>query len=803
MLWVRDLAADLRFAWRSLLRSPVFTLTAVLTIALGIGVNTAVFSVIYPVLLDPLPYRDPARLVHVAETHPEFPSFQVAAPDFVDWQHGAQCFDTLAAHTFQAMNQWTITGDGEPEPVQTAQASWQLFPMLGIRPILGRAYTAEEEAQKADVVLISESLWRRKYHADVHIVGRKIVLVASPVTVIGVVSTRQAQPRWADVWMPFSFLDPALVRERRFHPLEVIGRLKSGVAIEQAQAEMRGIAATLARAYPGTNGNIGAAVLPLDSWVTGEVRPALLIAWAAVALVLLLACANVAHLVLVRTAHRAREIAVRAAMGAGSARLARFLFAENLVVAIAGGACGALLSRLCVPILSRMAGGNLPRVETLSLSPAVLAFGAAATLATALLFALPALLSSRRPDLYQVIKQGGGASPSRHRSWFGSAIVAAEIALAFVVVTGAGLLYRSFATLLVESTGFDWRGVLAAEVPIALDWQQSQTVFEQRVAPRLREIPGVTNVAAVNCAPMLLPSMDLSRFATRFGVEGHTYEQGHFPVAQIRWTTPDYFRTLRIPLKRGRLFTGADAGKPGYLINETLARLYYPGQDPVGRQILMNVVSPKPDVVPILGVVGDVRDLALDLAPRPTLYSLGVSNRMTVLVRGNVAPGSLAPAVRAAIRAVSPDDPIGRLEPLEAAIGDSLARRRFALDLLAAFAALAAVLTAIGVYGVISYTLSRRTGEFAIRFALGAGRAHVHGLVFRGVAIPALLGLCTGGGFAILFARALRTQLYKLSPADPVVLGVAAVALLMLVCASALRPAVRAANISPASLPRE
>jgi predicted permease len=799
--WVRDLAVDLPFAVRSLLRSPFFTLTAIFAVALGIGVNTAVFSVIYPVLLDPLPYRDPARLVHIAETHPEFPSLQVSAPDYLDWQRSAHSFESIAAHTFQAMNQVTLTGDGEPEPVQIVQASWQLFPMLGIQPLSGRAYTAEEELRKAAVVLISESLWRRKYHADPHIVGRRIVLT-SPFTVIGVVPTRQAEPRWADLWMPYSFLDPALVETRRFHPLEVIARLSPGVPIERAQAEMRGIAVTLGRAYPATNGNIGALVLPLAGWMTGEVRAGLLIAWAAVGLVLLLACANVAHLVLVRTADRTREMAVRAALGAGSARLARFLLTENLAVAAAGGVAGALLAALCLPILDRMADGRLPRVDSISLSPAVLLFGAAATLIGALLFALPAILHSRTPDLYQVIKQSGSLTASRRHPWFGSAIVAAEIALAFVVVTGAGLLYGSFAALVDEHTGFQSRGVIAAEVPLGTGLQTLQG-FEQQIASRLRSLPGVTLVSAVNSAPMMLQASEVSRFATRFGVAGRSYEQGRFPVAQTRWSTPGYFRTLGIPLVSGREFTAADANQPGWLINQTLARTFFPGQDPVGRQILMNVMSAKPDVAPILGVVGDVRDLALELEPRPTLYALGLSPRMTVLVRADADPASLAPAVRAALRAANPQAPIGRLAPLDGIIHDSLARRRFALELLGVFAGLAALLTAVGVYGVISYSLSRRTGEFAIRFALGAGRAHVCRLVIRDVALPALAGLGLGGALALLFARALRSQLYKLSPADPRVLAATAAALLLLVLASAVRPAAKASSISPASLPRE
>jgi len=794
------IAGSMRYALRSLLCAPAFSAAAVLTVALGIGVNTAVFNLIYAVLLDPLPYRDAGRLVHLAETHPDFPSYQVAAPDFFDWQRMAASFDGIAAYTFQEMNKWTITGDGEPEPVQIVQASYSLFPLLGIQPLIGRTYTAEEESGKAAVVLLSESLWRSKYGADPSIIGRKIRLVDSVVTVVGVIPQRQAEPDWAQIWMPLTFLDPALTETRRFHALEAIARLKSGISVGQAQAEMNGLAGSLARAYPLTNGKIGVAVLPLPLWATGEVRPALLIAWAAVSLVLVLACVNVAHLVLVRTVDRSREMAMRMALGAGAARITRFLLTENLVVAITGGTLGAILARMFLPLLSWWAPAGFSRVHSSSLSPAALLFGAFATVLSAGLFALPAVFHSRGMDLQQAIKQGSGLSLAHRRSWFGFSIIAAEVALAFVVMTGAGLLYRSFVALLDENTGFQSSGVLAVEIPLALDWGQSASLFEQKIAPRLREIPGVTSVAAANCGPMMLHASDVSRFSTRFGIVGRTFEADNVPVGQLRWTTPDYFRTLHIPLERGRLFTDGDIGKPGYIINETLARRYFPNRDPVGQQVWKNMGGPSPTEVPIIGVVGDVRDLSLDREPAPTLYEFGVSNRMSLLIRSEVSATSLIPAVRRAIRASSPRDAITTIAPLDQIVRSSVARRRFALDLMAVFAALAAALATIGIYGVISYSLSRRRTEFAIRLALGAAPRHVRRLLLRKFAPPVIVGLLAGGWLAWLFALTLRTQLYKLSPADPSVLAISAIALLLLVIVSVLRPAARAASISAAAL---
>ena len=799
--WFRDLSQDLRYSIRSLRRSPAFSVTAILTVALGIGVNAAVFNLIYTVLLDPLPYRDPGRLVHLAETHPDFSSYQVAAPEFFDWQRTAASFEGMAAYTFREANDGTIQKDGATEAVQLVQASAGLFPLLGVKPLLGRFYSAQEERQRSEVVLLSESLWRQKYGSDPSIVGRKIQL-GSPLTVVGIVPQGQAEPSWAQVWMPLSFLDPALTKTRRFHVLEVVARLKPGIRAGQAQTEMKEIADRLSRAYPATNGKTGVNVLPLSLWATGEVRPALLIAWAAVSLVLLLACANVAHLVLIRTVHRSREIAMRAALGAGLGRICRFLLTENLLLALTGGLLGLVLARVLLPLLSRWAPVDISGLNSSLLSPAALLFSGFATFFCMSLFALPALLHSRKMDIQQVIKQSSGLSLTHRRSYFGPSILAVEIALALTVMTGAGLLYRSFAGLLDEKTGFDSRNVLAVDIPLALDLRRSVSTFEQKIARRLRQIPGVTSVAAANCGPMMLHSTDMSRYTRPFSVVGQSLDASNVPLAQVRWTTPGYFQTLRIPLKRGRLFTDSEVDRPGYLINETLARRFFPNQDPIGQRLWKDMGGPSPTAVPIVGVVGDVRDLGLDREPVPTLYELGVSNWVTLLIRGDGSARSLIPSVRNAIRAVSPEDAITTIAPLDQIVQSSLDRRRFGLELLGVFAALGAILTAIGVYGVISYSLSQRTGEFAIRFALGAERRDVWRLILTKFVPPAMIGVFAGAWLAYLFAYALRTQLYKLPPTDPLVFCASAAALLTIVIVSAIRPAAKAASVSPAAVLR-
>lgn len=803
MNWLRDFLQDVRYAFRSLQKAPVFTLTAVLTIALGIGVNTAVFNVVANVVLDPLPFLEPSRLVHVAETHPNFPSYQVAAPDFFDWQRLTTSFAGLAAYTFQEMNKAVILGDGAPEPVQMVQASYTLFPLLGVQPLLGRFYTAEEEHEKAPVVLLSESLWRSKYASDPKMIGRKIRIVDFSVTVIGIVPDKQAQPGWGQLWSPLSGLDPALTSTRRFHTLEVIGRLKPGVTVQQADTEMKHVARALAQAYPATNAKTGTAVLPMSLWATGPVRPALLIAWAAAALMLLLACANVAHLVLVRTAERSREIAVRSALGAGEARTARFLLTENLLLATFGGFASVLLATAFLPLISRMADVDVAGLHVSTLAAPSIAFGCAATLLCAGLFALPALVNSRKLDLAAAIKRSAGVQVGHRRSVFGAAVIAAEIAIAFAVIAGASLLYQSFQALLDEKTGFEPRGVLALELPLALDWAQSPKVFEQKVAPRLREIPGVISVAAANCGPMMLEQAEVSRFTTRFAIAGQAISTENLPTAQVRWTTPDYFETLRIALKRGRLFTQTDVGKRGYLINEALAHQFFGHQDPTGRQLVANAGTSNQTAVPILGVVENVRDLGLDVEPTPTIYQLGVSNRMTVLIRATADPALLIPSVRDALGSISPDDAIGRIAPLDHFVQASVARRRFVLQLIAVFAALGALLTAVGVYGVISYLSNQRTREFAIRFALGAETRDVRRLVMRRVAFPTIIGLVAGAWLAFLFASVARAQLYRIAPGDPVVLLASAIMVLLLVLLAGLRPMQKAAGISPVVALRE
>jgi predicted permease len=786
----------LRQAIRSLRRRPAFALAAILTVALGVGANTAVYQVIYAVLLRPLPFRDPQRLVQVWESTPVLPQLQATVPDFEDWRSQTHSFAQMAAYTFQAMNRITLVGQGEPEIVQATNATADLLYTMGIQPLLGRGFSAEDERGKRPVALIAEKLWRRKFAADPAIVGRAIHLETLSFTVIGVIPSRQAFPEWADVWMPFSLIDPELPTTRKYHPLEVIARLKPGVTEEQAQTEMRAMAARLAAEHRDTNGAVGAYIVPLARQITGDVRPALLLVWAAVGLVLLMACANLAHMLLARMLDRRQEMAIRVALGAGRARLMRMVFTESLLLALVGGLSGAALAVAANGALQRMAQGRIPRLEPLGFAGHAPMFALVSSILCGILFALPACAQALRAQA----APAAGRSMSKPRSALGSILIAAEVAMAFVVLTGAVLLVRSFAALLSEDPGFQAKGVLAMEVPLPssrYDWNKAARFLNTQLLPAVRALPGVVDAAAANCAPMSLALTAHSRYATRFGIEGRTFEPGRNPVAQLRWVTPDYFRVLGIPLKKGRWLTEADEGKPVYMINETLARRFFPHADPTAHRLIMGVMDPHQNPIEIAGVAGDVRDMGLDEAVVPTLYLISNSPGMTLLVKTAGDPMRLAAPIREAIHRADPEIAVLKAAPVAQYVADSLARRRFALILLAAFGGLAALLTAAGIYGLLAYSVSGRAREFGIRAALGATPANLLRMILKEGAAVTIPGVAVGVAVSLACARLMSGLLYHLSPMDPLSLAAAGVLLSVITVLSVWLPARRAARVDP------
>ncbi len=776
----------MRLALHSLWRKPVFALAAIFTVALGVGANTALFSVIYTVLIQPLPFRDPGSLVQLWEKHPALPQLQVAAPDYQDWRAQTRSYREMTAYTLSAMNTGTLLGQGEPEVVHATMAEGNLFSTMGIRLLAGRSFSAQEEREKGKVALLSESLWRRKFAADPGVIGRQVRVDGQSFSVIGIVPARQAFPEWADLWIPLSLLEPALQTRRKTHPLEVIARLRPGVSEQQAQTEIQSIARRLAQSYPDTNGNVGAFAIPLARQMTGAVRPALLLVWAAVGLVLLMACVNLAHLFLARLIERSQEMNIRRALGAGPWQLARQVLGEALLLAALGGAAGIASALGTSRLLGKLAAGQIGRIAWTGLEAPVWLFAATISLAGGLLFALPACWQVLRPRRRLA---GSGRGIARGRSRSSAFLVAAQVAMALLVLTGVALLTRSFAALLGEDPGF--RAANVWTVP-------NLPLGNAQFRPALLRVPGVVDVAAVNSAPMSLTAAEHSRFATRFGIEGRTFDAGSFPVAQNHWSTPQFFEVLGIPLRSGRLLTEKDAGQPRVAVNETLARRFFPRGDALGKRLMLGVMDPQPQAFEIVGVVGDVREFGLDQEVEPAIYGIFTGPVVTLLVK-TAGPGAFAKPIHDAIQGIDPAIPVAGIHPLAGNVEESLARRRFALILLAIFGGMAAFLTAAGIYGLLAQSVSARVREFGVRAAVGAAPGELVGMILREAFLLTVPGLVAGVALALAFAGVMKSFVYRLSGADPVSIGAAALFLAVLTLASAFFPARRAASVDPAS----
>ncbi|HLM97822.1 MAG TPA: ABC transporter permease [Bryobacteraceae bacterium] len=797
---------DLRCALRTLRRNRAFALAALLTIALGVGANTAVFSVVRGVLLQPLPFREPERLVMLWQTHPAIPQLQLTTPDFDVWRARNHSFDQMAAYTLQAMNKISLIGYGEPEQIQGTMMSANLLPMMGVTPIVGRGISPSEERGREHVALMSEALWRRKFGADRSIVGKPIRIDTESFTLVGIVPQRNGFPVWADIWLPLSLLEPELQTNRQFHPLEVVAHLRPGVSIESAEADMQALAHRLAEAHPATNKTVGAAVVPLADEVSGRVRPALLVVWAAVGLILLIACVNVAHLMLAHGASRRREAAIRAAVGAQRSQLIRLFLVESVSIAVLGGALGLMLALYLTPALTSLAAAEIPRFAQVSVDGGVFMFALAVSTLCGVLFGLPLAIRSARTDLGEALKQSGGVSFALRRGRIGGVLVMAEVALSLAVLIGAGLLVRSFAALLNIAPGFRADHVLAMQVHLPsskYDWQKAEQFFRTTLFPKLRTLPGVTDVAAANTVPMALDRTEHSRFATRFGIVGQTFEPGHFPVALNRWVSAEYVQAMGIPLKSGRYLNESDSNKPVVLINEAIARRFFAGQDPVGKQILLSVMTPKPSAVEIVGVVGDTRDWALDIEPEATFYGVAISPSMTLVARTKGDANSLASTIRQTAMSTNPELVVGEVRSMDEVVGRSLAQRRFALLLVSGFALLALVLATIGISGVVSYSIATRTRELGLRMALGAQYREVVGLLLKESLALVAPGLVAGCVLAFALTRIMESLLYGVTAADPLTYLGAALFLLTVAMTAVYLPARRAMRIDPMLALRE
>lgn len=806
-----SITQDVRYALRTLYRSPGFTLVAVLILALGIGANTSIFSLVSAVLLRPLPFEAPERLVVLWAdlTARGGPSRVEPTPaDYVDWKTRSRSFADVAAMEARTYN---LTGDGEPERLVGLRTTANLFSLLGLQPILGRTFTAEdEEADATPAVVISEDLWIRRFGADPDLLGRTIVLDGLARTVVGVVPPDFRFPHGGGaVWVPASFT-PQELAERGSYYLYVVARLAAGTGLDRARAEMTTIARSLATEHPEDDG-VGVTVAPLHEQLARDARPALFILLGAVGLLLLITCSNVANLLLARGAHRRREIALRQALGAARGRLLRQLMTESAVLAGLGVVVAVVLSTVAFGYLSRLIPGTFPAGTGPSVDWRVLAFTAGISLLTVLLFGAGPALAATRLGFGDALKMGIGVGGATRGGRARNTLVVAEVALTGVLLVAAGLLLRSYAALLAVDPGFAPQNLLIAETelsPTKYAEPSRRTAFYDGVLERVNALPGVVRAGYTNDAPLVFKGG--RAYVTIEGQPAPGAQDFARNVTSDRVVSPGYFSALGVPLTRGRPFDERDGpdSPQSVLINETMARKHWAGEDPIGKRFHFGQVSN--DDAPwltVVGVVGDVRQMGLDTAAEAEFYMAADQTggappffwpkHLVVRTRGD--PMALAAAVRAAVWVVDPDQPVSNVRPMTDVLDAELASRETQMTLVGGFAALALLLAAIGLYGVLSYTVARRASEIGLRMALGADRGAVLGSVLRRALLLGATGIVLSLGAAFALTRLLGAFLFAVGPTDPTTFaGVSALLLLVTVAASYV-PARRAAGVDPAT----
>ena len=801
---MQTLWQDLRYGARMLIKRPGFTMLAVITLALGIGANTAIFSVVNGVLLKPLPYREPEQLIRVFERSRTQPKFPMSGGNFQDYRDQNSTLSGLALYTRQDLE---LAQDDKPERLAALRVSAGFFELLGAGPMLGREFRREDELpDNNQVVILSHGLWRRRFNSDPGVIGRVVTLLGRPFTIVGVAppglqhvgGDYRSMPHGesVDAWWPVG-LSPQAGRGAHF--LNAVGRLKPGVSVAQAEADFNVIAERLAQQFPNTNQPWRIAIQPLREEIAGRARTTLLALLGAVFFVLLIACVNVANLSLARATTREREIAVRAAVGAGRWRIVRQLLTESLLLATIGGAAGIMLAQWAIDALRTLGPERLPRLQAVTIDGRILLFTIGVTLLTGVLFGLAPALQGGRVNLNELIKEGGrGGGGQRGR--LRDALVITEVALALALLIGSGLLIRSFWRLQQTDPGFNPERVLTVSLTLpGARYGDAPKVasFQQQLLDRITALPGVQSAGLTSDLPWTGYDENAG-----FTIEGKTFPPNDGPSARYHYVSSDYFRTIGAPLIAGRFFNADDRqdARLALLINRSMAERYWPSESAVGKRITFSSQPRDRDWYTVVGVVGDVKDFPHSPTAAPAFYwaTTQLTPRQLILaVRAAADPLKLVDAVRGEVRALDKDLPLADLQTLETIASTAVAGRRFTLLLVGFFAMTAMMLAAIGIYSVLSYLVAQRSHEIGLRLALGAQLSDVLKLVIRQGMTLVMLGLALGLGAAFALTRLIKGLLFDVSATDPLAFAFAAALLALVALLACYIPARRATRVDP------
>jgi putative ABC transport system permease protein len=809
------LLQDLRYGVHMLRTRPGFTLTAVITLALGIGANTAIFSVVNTVLLREMPYHNPDQLVQLWEQKRGSNTLNVSYPNFADWRDESKLFEEMATYAYTGI---PLTTGEYPEPVMGMLASGNLFSLLGVNPMLGRAFTQEDDTPDLGnpIIVLSHNLWQRRFGSDANIVGKTIIVSSHRLTVIGVMPPGFEFPLQyqrggtllpkVDAWVPLR-IDPKSREGRGARHLMVIGRLKPGVTLKQAETELNVVARRLEQEYPSTNKDASVKLIELRKQIVGDVRAPLLALFGAVGFVLLIACANVASMLLARSVTRQREMAIRVALGSSSKRIFQQLFTEAMILSLCGGLLGLALATASVKLL--IALGTDPRIAQTRVDGQTLIFTMLVAIITGVIFGVAPALQAANPDLNNLIKENScTASGGRGHHRLLNLLVVVEVALAFVLLIGAGVMIKNFLHLQNVNPGFRTENLLTAAVSI-MDYNKPERIsgFYQELLDRLQALPGVLSVGAVNRLPL-----SGSNFTNSFKIDGVPRAPGEIRIADYRAVSSDYFQTMGIPIQQGRVFTNQDHkdAPPVALINNSMARKYFPNLNPIGQRLVINTgieaaIYGKAIPREIVGVVGDVRHTGLDVEARSEMYVPFQQNPQAMMIVMHTAqePSAMISALRNAIRAIDPNQLAADIKAMDDLRSESIGQRRYTLFLLSVFAVMALTLSFLGVYGLIAYSVTQRSHEIGIRMALGAKPNYIVRMILRQGLKPVMIGMALGIGVVIALNRIVISLLYGVTVSDPATILICTLILIMAGVMACLIPAAKASRLDPVSALRD